>query len=248
MIAIDFYLNMVSIPAPTRGATNVLPILRHNLFGFYSRPYSRGDTRKHLKPAHITLFLFPPLLEGRRYVNKKKSNGKVVSIPAPTRGATQVSVLHLNRLCGFYSRPYSRGDLNFSSNRLLTPVSIPAPTRGATAANSKAKKELFLFLFPPLLEGRHGISPTLSYSVFVSIPAPTRGATEGRNQLLPAYSFLFPPLLEGRLDISILPLPKINVSIPAPTRGATPATYRKCRMWLFLFPPLLEGRPWRVQN
>ena len=121
---------------------------------FYSRPYSRGDSKNvcqkrdliwflftpllegrqaPLMAFHkVKVFLFTPLLEGRRPCYFHVLNGFWVSIHAPTRGATVSSI-------------------NFEA--ILT-VSIHAPTRGATSSV---------------------IVRNSRYSV--SIHAPTRGAT-----------------------------------------------------------------------
>ena len=78
---------------------------------FYSRPYSRGDKHIHEDVPYSVEFLFTPLLEGRLTVHnlilsadmflftpllegrplkemEDRKNGEIVSIHAPTRGAT----------------------------------------------------------------------------------------------------------------------------------------------------------------
>ena len=56
-----------------------------------------------------------------------------VSIHAPTRGATYTALSHRIPDDCFNPRPYTRGDLLRPSLRQeLLPVSIHAPTRGAT--------------------------------------------------------------------------------------------------------------------
>ena len=101
----------------------------------------KGATRAAAKAA-LYVFLLAPLHEGR----PSKFHGKVhqfsISTPAPTRGATRangqsaptragflLAPLHEGRLSAeavlcmglpnFYSRPYTRGDSNFSQNHKL---------------------------------------------------------------------------------------------------------------------------------
>jgi len=127
----------------------------------------------------------------------------VVSIHAPTRGATQPAPAQNPGVAFQFTRP--RG----ARQRLQgVPghhrVSIHAPTRGATpAVLPNLLYILFQFTRP---RGARLRAIIAARSTSVSIHAPTRGATCGRSTALPASS--------------------TNVSIHAPTRGAT------CGGWL----------------
>ena len=123
----------------------------------------------------------------------------IVSIHAPTRGATRPSsaIRRLQRC--FNPRSHEGSDLNkvkyalYSSN-----VSIHAPTRGATCSNPITLHKDGVSIHAPTRGATYKLFAT-SRIFCVSIHAPTRGATErvAREQET------------GR------------VSIHAPTRGAT---------------------------
>ena len=143
----------ISIHAPTRGAT--LPIIRDILFSAYFNPrsYKRSDSPSLF--ALSTIFHFNP----RSY---KRSDLYiiiniiccVISIHAPTRGATLSFLLLFWNPLYFNPRSYKRSDdiigcsilthINFNPRsykrsdklayklRMQNKISIHAPTRGAT--------------------------------------------------------------------------------------------------------------------
>ena len=158
-------LHIISIHAPTRGAT----------------PYG-------LLTANVRLFQSTLLQEERLAETLRSGESTVISIHAPTRGAT-LSILRVSFSSkDFNPRSYKRSDLvNFAAfsvtiifqstllqeERLFVhyfwckyKISIHAPTRGATWMVSK-------------------------FSVFIriSIHAPTRGAT--LKWVMVSQSFLF---------------------------------------------------------
>ena len=144
-------LSVVSIHAPARGATdwfcNAIASSR-----FQSTLPREG--RQAGKP-HLTGSLsFNPRPHARGdYFSLSASSWWVVSIHAPTRGATTFAVFPKTHLC-FNPRPHARGDDFYTELTACKIVSIHAPTRGATIKHIAIGK------------------PT-----FVSIHAPTRGAT-----------------------------------------------------------------------
>ena len=95
----------------------------------------------------------------RRYVIRRILRRAVVSIHAPTRGATAIR----------------------TASRSIPPVSIHAPTRGATipTALHSASYSVFQSTHP------HGVRPTrilgVEFVTIVSIHAPTRGATRPKS-------------------------------------------------------------------
>ena len=131
------------------------------------------------------------------YIEAQTVHSSVVSIHAPTRGATLCNPSYLAACCCFNPRTHTGCDLLGDNWRVLDRVSIHAPTRGATGGVCDA------------IPIRRGFNPRTHTGcdiircqffrlLGVSIHAPTRGAT---------------------MDPSLM---KVNwVSIHAPTRGAT---------------------------
>ena len=207
-------------------------------------------------------FQSTPLREGRRYDDRlcNRQNrfnprpyergdsglfgigaNSLVSIHAPTRGATLSFVRYAWLSHGFNPRPYERGDISFTTvlgrfgrfnprpyergdetNLQIareTNVSIHAPTRGATAANSE-RSTILMFQSTPLREGRPRRRLLFAKLFGVSIHAPTRGATSHTRII----RFI------------------VQVSIHAPTRGATVIRWRWIVCLRFQSTPLREGR------
>ena len=102
----------ISIHAPPRGATHVIPPGTTVIHHFNSRPSARGDsTTRRIVHAHRQ-FQFTPLREGRRGL----------------RGASRRAQPDFN------SRPSARGDAASSRHWAARVISIHAPPRGATTA------------------------------------------------------------------------------------------------------------------
>ena len=111
----------ISIHAPTRGAT--LPIIRDILFSAYFNPrsYKRSDSPSLF--ALSTIFHFNP----RSY---KRSDLYiiiniiccVISIHAPTRGATKTNTHHHQTQHYFNPRSYKRSDIVFFASVLESSV------------------------------------------------------------------------------------------------------------------------------
>ncbi len=144
-----------------------------------------------------------------------------VSIHAPTRGATMVSLYDMVLLQSFNPRAHKGRDMNAIVNRAgrgwfqstrpqgarLKPVymhpktcfvSIHAPTRGATGHTGYLPRSSPVSIHAPTRGATEGICAG-NYKCHVSIHAPTRGATKNRGEVFR----------------------RIYVSIHAPTRGAT---------------------------
>ena len=102
----------------------------------------------------------------------------MLSIHAPTRGATFHTFLNAHSINTFNPRSYKRSDITVPPIDGLSVLSIHAPTRGATVTN------LCSVLEPPL-----------------SIHAPTRGATLF-FLVISLYNQSFNPRSYKRSDIS----------------------------------------------
>ncbi len=150
-----FVYFVVSIHAPTRGAT-VTPSRPLSAFnGFNPRTYTRCDTFGRLKQRRLNMFQSTHLHEVRHLWPAEAKEAEHVSIHAPTRGATICGSICFVFIICFNPRTYTRCDneaIHAVEVRLL--VSIHAPTRGATIRVCARKQALA-----------------------VSIHAPTRGAT-----------------------------------------------------------------------
>ena len=150
---------------------------------------------------HLLVHLFQSTLlqEERPQDNMVMQIGKMISIHAPTRGAT-CQPYTPSHSCLISIHAPTRGATPLDEfMRNATLISIHAPTRGATLeyVYSKGKK---LFQSTLLQEERRGWKLSDIKELVISIHAPTRGATE---------------------PITLYDVPK-RISIHAPTRGATP--------------------------
>ncbi len=167
---------------------------------------------------------------------------KVVSIHAPTRGATAPTCAtraectfqstlphgerrarqrrHDSRTVGFNPRSHTGSDLPLTPCTLSLFVSIHAPTRGATAFVAPNAKRALTFQ-STLPHGERPLALGQFFFLGVSIHAPTRGATFSKIaswMVLRFQSTL--PHGERQYDRSLLAA-GLQVSIHAPTRGAT---------------------------
>ena len=172
---------------------------------FNPRPHAGGDAAVRGRLNRTEMFQSTPPRGGRlRTANALRRLWTVVSIHAPTRGAT-LALIELRRRCRvvFQSTPPRGGRRRaerYRSGRLH--VSIHAPTRGATG-NHQAD--------------RHCVS--------VSIHAPTRGATMPvplSNVAIRTISIHAPT--RGATALVLSHCHPVHISIHAPTRGATPCS------------------------
>ena len=122
----------------------------------------------------------------------------MVSIHAPTRGATPQSNKSTRRTLVSIHAPTRGATKVIPQNKVVTSVSIHAPTRGATYYSMRKKR-----------------------LVYVSIHAPTRGATQISHISLCFIWFQSTHPHGVRLKRFGGSAMRSNVSIHAPTRGAT---------------------------
>ena len=150
---------------------------------------------------------------------------KVISIHAPTRGATRYCFC-IKLVIGFQSTlPRGERQLFEVANAAVKSISIHAPTRGATFANAiKLDKLLFQSTLPR--GERHSVCINFFCALKISIHAPTRGATRCSYKLT---------------NMSL-------ISIHAPTRGATMTSTGYVRRMCNFNPRSHEGSdPWSDQ-
>ena len=144
----------------------------------------------------------------------------LISIHAPTRGATQA--YHIAPYCQvhFNPRSHERSDHLFAKSTACLAISIHAPTRGATR---------WCIPFPwigsiSIHAPTRGATSNLSKVILeesISIHAPTRGAT--KLALVASAFDIFQSTLprEERRVYMLYREERNAISIHAPTRGAT---------------------------
>ena len=98
-----------------------------------------------------------------------------ISIHAPPRGATQISVLWLH-CATFQFTPLREGRQGRTQKSGAGHISIHAPPRGATVP-FPVKVSTLSFQFTPLREGRRNFRKSGGCVINISIHAPPRGAT-----------------------------------------------------------------------
>ena len=121
----------VSIHAPTRGAT--AKWRRHCGLSRFQFTHPRGVRRcKHAGRRKDRSGFNSRTREGCDHTVKSKSGSNTVSIHAPARGATFISINNQARLACFNSRTREGCDAFYQSRGHRRRVSIHAPARGAT--------------------------------------------------------------------------------------------------------------------
>ena len=203
---------LISIHAPTRGATNYQNIAR-----------AKAIISIHAPTRGATVFLIVLFMTGGNFNPRSHERSDIkmisdcssnywISIHAPTRGAT---LLYFKPAwCSKFQSTLPREERpEFMSNftKACKMISIHAPTRGATQKFDNDIK-----------------------SVRISIHAPTRGATvdDGGCSIFERY---FNPRSHERSDDDLRLYERlIQISIHAPTRGAT-RTQQERRTQMLLF-------------
>ena len=190
---------MVSIHAPTRGATRCPPCTRFLNCCFNPRTHTGCDIQKRSTSSQSHLFQSTHPHGVRPTTSAFISVAALVSIHAPTRGATFVHIFGFRLDVGFNPRTHTGCDTRGNQSYHITLVSIHAPTRGATwrpivlvfarvgfnprthtgcDASHRGRfgqAEGFQSTHPHGVRRLH--SHSLSGHTRVSIHAPTRGAT-----------------------------------------------------------------------
>ena len=191
----------ISIHAPTRGATqsferplssfvfqSTLPREERRCYRRQARPQRNFNPRSHersdvqlVSGFHFHFYFNPRSHERSDQFLVWLVFLFVISIHAPTRGATVLFPCPSTRQQYFTPRSHERSDGGRSSQELYEEISIHAPTRGAT----------FTFLLRVLIPKFQSTLPREErqfshyhgdYFMLISIHAPTRGATEKREK------------------------------------------------------------------
>ena len=165
--------NLVSIHAPTRGATRLARTLSRLAWVSIHAP-TRGATRRSAIGSLNAGFNSRAHAGRDARFAKLSASGSVFQFTRP-RGARPKTVYAKERNPGFNSRAHAGRDLISLYICRSTSVSIHAPTRGATlTCFDFDDSNLFQFTRPRgARQGRRAAGPRRG----VSIHAPTRGAT-----------------------------------------------------------------------
>ena len=211
----------ISIHAPPRGATRHLERWLLPRCYFNSRPSARGDApplRAGSKPKH---FNSRPSARGDD-VHHHQGNGKnCISIHAPPRGATNLTIIKTSQINLFQFTPLREGRPDQHHQPTSRPaISIHAPPRGATNMLLRLQNTQGLFQFTPLREGRLTAAPKTRSRAFQFTPL-----REGRRRVCAGRSqrrVYFNSRPSARGDGAIVAAaPETEISIHAPPRGAT---------------------------
>ena len=232
----------VSIHAPTRGATElrraaiqamVLFQSTHphgvRLGNMYEANFSKGfNPRTHtgcdtdLSPRAVNDGRFQSTHPHgvRRNGGRTALQAFLVSIHAPTRGATQLCDQDNVRAERFNPRTHTGCDLATGVIAHNLKVSIHAPTRGATERWYAIHDGITVSIHAPTRDATRDFG-SICNLLRVSIHAPTRGATRiiASNLVNRGVSIHAPTRGATSYDIVLGDFNK--VSIHAPTRGAT---------------------------
>ena len=153
------------------------------------------------------MFQFTPPRKGRQCIIDEAYKAILVSIHAPTQGATMPRECRCRCVYLFQFTPPRKG------------------RRYIVHRNDSG----VLFQFTPPRKGRQHIDSKRTRCRNVSIHAPTQGATFVLCRfIVPPIKFQFTPPRKGRPDSGVLTLRGITVSIHAPTQGATAFGQQQC--------------------
>ena len=153
-ICLQRFAQIISIHAPTRGATSAVVIAALPRTEFQFTPLREGrrvHVRRFLIPGGI--FQFTPLREGRPPPLRLPQSHRMISIHAPTRGATRL-VPPFPSTYAFQFTPLREGRLSSGVCRSSPQRFQFTPLREGRQCNVAKACAAILFQFTPLREGR----------------------------------------------------------------------------------------------
>ena len=234
--------HIISIHAPTRGATDKAVEGILNILNFNPRSYKRSDINRHTrclwrinfnprsyKRSDVTgcadyhantKFQSTLLQEERRSLSGARNRNEYISLHAPTKGAATSGRISHNLHIHFNPRSYKRSDYNPCHNCTEVIISIHAPTRGATWCYFFVLKFSKISIHAPT-RGATGLHPLFISVMRISIHAPTRGATTSDNDKLDESEISIHAPTRGATTLPDFAVVTYKISIHAPTRGAT---------------------------
>ena len=172
-----------------------------------------------------------------------------ISIRAPARGATTVSVCAEFSGSNFNPRSREGSDIDWVSNPLCNAISIRTPARGATRTWTRLPR---LCRFQSALPRGERLAcvGNLTKSCKISIRAPARGATYTPTQHLSSKLFQSALPRGERHDRRAGDDRSKAISIRAPARGATMRYWQQSKTIIFqsALPRGERPRRWRQQS
>ena len=170
------HLALISIHAPTRGATTLTVTVAMLSLNFNPRSHEGSDLCWFLSCPFTHIFQSTLPRGERRQDAGRCSAVHWISIHAPTRGATHL--LPQREISSVFQSTLPRGERPASANPAFASfvISIHAPTRGATAVSGDSIVFSWISIHAPTR------GATMEYLLInsikiISIHAPTRGAT-----------------------------------------------------------------------
>ena len=129
------WIDIISIHAPTRGATIASHKVAMLFMYFNPRSYKRSDGLGHTVYDCTVISIHAPT-RGATGGSKMTEKEAIISIHAPTRGATCFAAAIAFSRSYFNPRSYKRSDWLEGEKLTQLEISIHAPTRGATSGKA----------------------------------------------------------------------------------------------------------------
>ena len=234
-------LDLVSIHAPTRGATFFsTSYIKRRMF--QSTPPREGRPSSTLAASRQHCFNPRPHREGRHFSRPRISSVGCFNPRPHARGDQARRWRHHGSTVSIHA-PTARGDVGHEPlHTAVQMVSIHAPTRGATKIRLRAALRLVVSIHAPARGATEREVLFLTSGKFQSTPP--RGGRPNSLQRVCALTWCFNPRPHAGGDYSALGSMSDNgVSIHAPTRGATPRLFLGTSFDVFQSTPPRGGRP-----
>ena len=145
----------------------------------------------------------------------------VISIHAPTRGATYNGAKYFIHCADFNPRSHEGSDRSTGRLSTVLCISIHAPTRGATWQTNEMQKSHKISIHAPTR------GATKQYRAKTNVNAKFQSTLPRGERQISTYPVLWRQKFQStlprgeRLPVQINILPALFISIHAPTRGAT---------------------------
>ena len=231
---------IISIHAPTRGATKV-DLLIWGLFKnfnprshkgsdyifsvflphhIYFNPRShKGSDKEPPEECPKSLYFNPRSHKGSDSNKTHLLNDRIISIHAPTRGATTVE--HFVKLSYKFQSTLPQGERHWS--RYLSNGDVDFNPRSHKGSDRIISVLVFRSenFNPRSHKGSDIVYSSNGGSAYISIHAPTRGATYARRSVSYGDIYFNPRSHKGSDPMSLCACLLKTISIHAPTRGAT---------------------------
>ena len=166
---------VISIHAPTWGATPFRGRLEPR--SKFQSTHPRGVRPNHVAPPEMKLLFQSTHPRGvRRAEVRDAMSGKIISIHAPTWGATLSIPVYTPPSCYFNPRTHVGCDSLAIPKTKLSKISIHAPTWGATEDRRERRQKGEISIHAPTW-GATNLQCCCAQATVISIHAPTWGAT-----------------------------------------------------------------------